>query len=205
MMKSAFPSPAEFRKSLTEVDLETILQDYIMAEGAVHVSAEARDHIKAAVVSKFSVSPNSARLWIVGSAKLGFSLSEKKLDGGGILPRYRLFRPESDVDVAIVCPGMFDQIWTELSSYAHRSVRLPWDSGRLGDYFVCGWIRPDHFPRQARLRKCDDWWDCFTRLSAQPLLGRRKVRGGLFYSVGHLKQYLVRSVNDCISAEERKK
>jgi hypothetical protein len=138
---------------------------------------------------------------IVGSAKLGFSISEKRRDGRIVLPRYRLFAAESDIDVAVVCPRAFNMIWHELSQYSHRGKFMPWDSGRLGDYLVCGWLRPDHFPK-ARLRHCDAWEDCFRQISAQIKFGSRKVRGGLFHSFEHMKQYYIKAVKDCIDAEE---
>ena len=140
-------------------------------------------------------------LWIVGSAKLGFSMTEKHASGGVILPRYRLFSPESDIDVAVVSPALFDILWNELSTYAHRVPRLPWDSKRLGDYLVCGWLRPDCFPENVRLRKCDAWWDLFRRLSADSRFGRRKIRGGLFHSKEHMKRYLRRGLSECAISE----
>jgi hypothetical protein len=103
---------------------------------------------------------------VVGSAKLGFSISEKRTFGGVGLERYRPFRPESDIDIALVHPFIFDQLWRELSDHSHRSPTMPRDSARLGDYLVYGWIRPDHFPKNVRLRRCDDWWDTFNKMTA---------------------------------------
>lgn len=196
------PSPSKFRQRLLEADPEAIVQEFILSGEAEYVTEEEREHIASMISSTYSVDAEEISVWIVGSAKLGFSVSEKRLKDGRLLPRYRLFGPDSDIDVAVISPSIFDQIWEELSRYAHRTIRLPWDSGRLGDYLVHGWLRPDHFPRRSLLRKCDDWWECFRRISKNPRFGRRKVSGGLFYSMEHLQQYHLRSVSECIKAEE---
>jgi hypothetical protein len=139
-------------------------------------------------------------MWIVGSAKLGFSITEKKR-AGCVYPRYRPFGPASDIDTAVVSPEIFRLIWDDLSIYAHGQPLMPWDSGRLGDYLLYGWLRPDHFPK-VRIRRCDDWWDLFRRLSAEPRFDRRPVRGALFYSICDLKRYLRRAVLECIRIEQ---
>jgi hypothetical protein len=140
-------------------------------------------------------------VWIVGSAKLGFSITEKGGPDGSRLPRYRPFGPQSDIDVAVISQGIFNLIWNDLSAHAHQTPRLPWDSKALGDYLVCGWLRPDHFPKRVRLRSCDLWWDLFRSFSANRKFGARKVRGGLFADVDHLRRYLSRAVTECYHLE----
>jgi len=170
-------------------------------DAAAHVRPEDVDYLRARLASTFGIAPGQVNVWIVGSAKLGFSIVEKRLSDGTVLPRYRKFSADSDIDVAVVSPMIFDLIWRELSAYAHRVPRLPWNSGQLGDYLICGWLRPDHFPIRARLRRCDDWWDLLRRLSADGRYGRRKVRGGLFHSIEHMKQYLGRALDECFASE----
>jgi hypothetical protein len=194
----------EFRDKVRILDTQEILETFFLCDGARHVSSENIDRIKNVLASKYGVSAQGVRVLITGSAKLGFSISEKMLKDGTVLERYRPFRADSDIDVAVINSGIFDAIWNELSMHAHNRPRLPWNSGHLGDYLVCGWIRPDKFPRYARLRRCDDWWSCFNSFSADSRFGRRKVRGGLFYSVNHLIQYLGRSVNECRLSEDLK-
>jgi hypothetical protein len=191
----------EFRRKLRNNDLEYLLNEVLLADGAMHVQLEHIAHIEQSLARKFSVAQGEVKVWIVGSAKLGFSLTEKRIDDTR-LPRYRAFSPDSDVDVAVVSSPVFDLIWNELSAHAHRETRLPWDSGPLGDYLVCGWLRPDHFPIRARLRRCDDWWDVFRRLSADIRYERRKVRGGLFHSIEHMRRYQMRALQSSAVAEE---
>jgi hypothetical protein len=191
----------EFRERLRKNEVDYLLDNVLLADGASHVGATDIAYIEQSLSSKFDIHQDDLKAWIVGSAKLGFSLCEKRTKVGVNLERYRRFSPYSDIDVAVVSARLFDLIWNELSAYAHRGKRLPWDSGQLGDYLVCGWLRPDHFPRNVRLRRCDDWWDLFKTLSADSRYARRKVRGGLFCSVEQMRMYQIRALRECASAE----
>jgi hypothetical protein len=190
-----------FRQKIRESQSESLLDEVLLAPEAIHIAAADIEHIKAALVRKFDATTATVEIWVVGSAKLGFSITEKRLPGGAILPRYRTFSPTSDVDLAVVSSSIFDLIWNELSTHAYQMPRLPWNSGKLGDYLIGGWLRPDHFPKGVRLRRCDDWWDLFRSLSADARFGRRKVSGGLFHSVEHMKRYLTRALNECSLVE----
>lgn len=190
-----------FRRSIQDRSLGYLLDEVLLADSAAHVKGPEITHLRVALAGKFGVLAEDITLWVVGSAKLGFSITEKRLRDGTVLPRYRAFSAASDIDVAVVSPRLFDLIWKELSMYAHRVARLPWDSGALGDYMVYGWLRPDHFPVRPRLRRCDDWWDLFRSLSSDARYGRRKVRGGLFHSAEQMKQYLTRALDECVASE----
>jgi hypothetical protein len=189
----------EFRINVKEGRFDFLLDEVLLASEAVHVSPDNIAFLKQTISVAFGIK-SEVRVWIVGSAKLGFSISEKRAEGV-VLPRYRTFSSASDIDVAIICNEIFELLWHELSAYAHRAQPFPWDSKRLGDYLVCGWFRPDHFPGYAHLRYCDTWWNVFRRLSADIRYGRRKVRGGLYADVEHLKRYLNRSLSECQQAE----
>lgn len=187
----------DFRDLCVNSDVDTIVDDVLLLDDALHVPKSDRKHITSKLANAFNVSTDDISIWIVGSAKLGFSINDKpKLN----LKKYRPFGPLSDVDIAVVSPKIFSSIWSELCSHAHSFPRMPWDSKSLGDYLIYGWLRPDHFPK-TRIAACDDWWDIFNRLSREPRFGRRKVRGGLFYSREDLRKYLKRSVMQCITQE----
>jgi hypothetical protein len=190
-----------FRQRIVNHDFSYLLDEVLLADVAMHVRPEDVDNLRTRLAAKFGAAQEEVNVWIVGSAKLGFSMVEKRLANGTVLPRYRSFSPASDIDVAVVSPRIFDLIWRELSAHAHRAARLPWNSGALGDYLVCGWLRPDHFPGDARLRRCDDWWDLMRSLSSDARFGRRKISGGLYHSVEHMKQYLTRALDECAALE----
>jgi len=194
----------EFTERLVASSVEEVVQEVILADTALHVPEDDRNYIKQRLGESYGVEATTIEIWIVGSAKLGFSITEKRRGDAPVLPRFRPFRAESDIDVAVVCPAIFDAIWAELSAYAYRSVSsslLPWNSGNLGHYLVHGWLRPDHFPR-ARLPRCDMWWDLFYSLSREARFNRHRVRGALFHSVQDLTGYQTRAVTDCRLALE---
>lgn len=195
------PTVEEFRAALADADAGAIVDRWLLAPGAKHVESEKIDRIQSRLAAAYGVQIDDTNVWITGSAKLGFSISEKKRKDAPTLPRYRPFGALSDIDVAVVSPPIFDLVWGELARHSHQQPYFPWASGRLGDYFVCGWIRPDHFPKNVRLRRCDDWKDTFRHLSGRY---RRSVKGGLFHSVEHLRRYMSRAVNECIDLEEGK-
>lgn len=191
----------EFRESLRVSTAFEIVRDVLLPGPAVHVPDHDVAYIRRQIGASYGVDPAGIEVVITGSAKLGFSLTEKRKKGQSPLPRYRAFSAQSDIDVAVISPIIFDKIWLELSSHYHRSVWFPQDTGRLGDYLVAGWLRPDHFPKHVRLPFCDNWWDTFRKLSSNTRFKRRRLAGGAFQSKEHLSQYLARAVRECISFE----
>jgi hypothetical protein len=190
----------EFRSRCRQDNAETIVHDVILSNEAAHVSQDNREFLKDGICSKFGIQSNELQLWIVGSAKLGFSITNKK-KSGILFPRYRLFSGTSDIDVAIVSASLFRLIWDDLCLYAHGQPWWPWDSKLLGDYMVYGWMRPDCFPK---VRRCDDWWNQFRVFSVNPRYNRRKVSGGLFHTITDLQRYQRRAVDECINFEKMK-
>jgi hypothetical protein len=195
-------SPDEFKALIPQLSDSEIVSQVILAGSAVHVSESNITYLIRRIAESFGVNKEEVRLHIVGSAKLGFSLSEKRKRDGRTLPRYRPFCDKSDIDVAIVCTSIFSMLWADLSAYAYRKARImPWDSRKLGHYLVHGWLRPDHFPG-VRLPRCDLWKDTFMSFSSDRRFNWRSVRGGLFYSEADMVSYYSRSVRECRLAME---
>lgn len=192
----------DFKRLILNEDFEEILTKILLSNDAKHVGQSSSNYIQSKLAEKYNIQPIDIQLIIVGSAKIGFALAEKRMKDGTTLPRYRPFRPDSDIDIAIISPAIFEAIWNELGRFASSQLYLPWDSKKLGDYLVCGWLRPDYFPKGKRLRKCDDWYDTFRFLSSQQRLGRRQIRGGLFYNIEHLKTYQGKALSACIEFEK---
>lgn len=187
----------DLRALLLGADLEEFVDSVVLADESPHFSVEQVGHVAAALSTKFATGVSPANIHVVGSAKLGFGLFKKRTREGVVLPAFRSFRPDSDIDIAVVCPTLFELIWQELSTHANSKPWMPWDSDKLGDYLIYGWLRPDHFPKHVRLRRCDDWWDVFSALSADSRLGRRTIRGALYYSREQLRKYQLRGLNQC--------
>lgn len=134
------------------------------------------------VSDHFDVHPNEVIL--VGSAKLGFSIAPHK--------EFRPFGDNSDLDVAIISPRLFDTFWVQLFDYS-RSGAL-WE--KLDDFeqfLFRGWIRPDLFPREISL--ASDWWDFFLGLTRSGQY-RYQVRGALYRSWHCIECYHVERVEE---------
>ena len=185
---------AEFKNLIATCDAKSAAESIFITDGADRVSDAQVSTIRSKLSTTVGVPVADIEVRIVGSAKLGFSIVEKNR-AGVLLPRYRPFGPDSDIDVAVISSPIFHQIWDAIGNYSYNSSYFPWRSERLGDYLVCGWLRPDHFP--INVRPCADWSVCFDRLSRDWSPGSRKVRGGLFYSRDHLIRYQERSVKEC--------
>jgi hypothetical protein len=104
------PTPDEFRTFLLDNGVDAALDQFILQDEAANVSSDERKLIRCALANRYSIQPEEVSVCIVGSAKLGFSLTEKQLNGVA-RHRYRLFDAYSDIDVAVISPKIFAQIW----------------------------------------------------------------------------------------------
>lgn len=186
----------EFKKLLRSNDLD-LLVDHILSRGeAPHFPEPKREHVRKRLASKFGVPSADVDVIVVGSAKIGFSLFDKEFNER-LLPAFRPFDADSDIDLAVVSQPIFDLIWSDLVRHAYEQPSFPWQSRKLGEYLVHGWLRPDHFPKRRDLTRCDDWYNTFSSLTRDPNLGRRKIRGGLYYNVDCIRRYQLHGLNMC--------
>lgn len=186
----------EFRQIVARMDPMTVVEDVLLDGEAKYVSEEQATLVRNSLCARFGLKEDAIKVIVVGSAKLGYSLSEK-LEAGVFLPRYRMFRQASDMDFAVVSSTLYLKVWRSLSNYSHASTPFPWKSNKLGDFNVVGWLRPDYFPIVDRPKECIDWWEVFGELTRNPLFRGHKVRVALYFHMSFLKDYQVRSVIDC--------
>jgi hypothetical protein len=93
------------------------------------------------LATDISASPEDIR--IVGSAKLGYSLSPNTYG----VP----FSDASDIDIIVVNPVIFDDLWWKLSSWQYpwrpgswADEKRKWGRGRIDNVFH-GWLEPTLF------------------------------------------------------------
>ncbi len=190
----------ELKLHLLESEPEEFLDQFVLGTDSEHFPRQKVDYVCSALSTRFRLDVQAMDVQVVGSAKLGFGLNEKRKHGR-LLPRFRPFGPESDIDLAVVSARLFEAIWDELSAHAYNNAwPMPWNSQKLGHYMVHGWLRPDHFPKNVRLQKCDDWWDVIRAMSSDRNLGFRAIRGAPFHSLEHFRRYQLRGIKDCRSA-----
>lgn len=152
-----------------------------------------------------------AEIILVGSAQFGFSMSEKAARperparGARLLraaeaakPRYRLFAPTSDLDIAIIDKGLWERAWK--STYAASMSTQAWRNERpFADYFFKGWVRPDMLPDDIDLKT--EWFVENRRLKAKHLGGQHTINAGLYYDRDFLHGYAVVAIDECRALE----
>lgn len=132
-------------------------------------------------------------VFIVGSAKLGFSPHKQKK-----------FDYNSDIDVVIVSPTMFtefmDEMW--LFQLKLRQSRIGITQRELDtyhaflEYSAMGWIRPDKIPFTLSTLK-DKWFEFFRSISNNKSeVGNYKVTAGVFKSYTHLERYILEGLRE---------
>ncbi len=143
--------------------------------------------LKSMVAQKFGLNPQDVIM--VGSAKLGFSISP--------LIRWQPFHDESDIDMAIISPDIFDRFWKELYDFniklTYRTEKEEKQYYRFLDYFFKGWLRPDVFPFSYVGRK--EWLDFFKSISYGEF-GDHKITGAVFRDWGFYEAYHTSNIRE---------
>lgn len=143
------------------------------------------------IADKFSISFHE--VYITGSAKLGFSLRED-----------HAFDLESDIDVAIVAPSLYERIMGAINDYqmSLRESRRTVTERELElyhnflEYTAIGWVRPDKLPLSFNVSTLkDDWFAFFSSLSfGGSEVGNYHVSAGVFKSYSVLENYQYRGL-----------
>lgn len=134
-------------------------------------------------------------IYITGSAKLGFSPFKKKA-----------FDYDSDIDVALISPALFDTIMSDIANYQmmFRKNRTVVREKELNmyheflEYITLGWIRPDKLPISFQMGAFkNDWFDFFRSISyGNSEVGNYRVNAGIFKSHQHLENYIFSGIKD---------
>jgi len=188
---------ATLKANITSREADDFVRDFILDGPCLHIGQNEIEHIRVSLSEAVGIGIEPEELVIVGSAKLGFGLFEKKRKGAEALPRFRPFGPASDIDVAICSAKLFDLVWKELCDYALAKPWLPHIMRNTGNYLVYGWLRPDQVPYEARLRTLDCFQDRVRKLSNSSALGRRKISGAIYRDVSFLSKYQIRGITQC--------
>lgn len=166
---------ADDRQFIEKTSVSTFLRERILSGSSRVLEPESQAAVRAAIAARFKLHVN--KIIIVGSAKLGYSVSPEK--------SLRPFNDQSDVDVAIVSPVLFEKYWLEM--YQAQKSMLEWpDLNSARKYLFRGWIRPDKLPLLA-IR--NEWFDFFGSLQSTEGCSPYPVRGGLYFNDEFLEYY----------------
>jgi hypothetical protein len=83
----------EFRARIRSNELEFFLDNVLLGDGAAHIATEHIQYLEISLAGKFGIPVGSVKAWIVGSAKLGFSLTEKRARDGSCSRAIAISRP----------------------------------------------------------------------------------------------------------------
>ncbi len=180
----------EFRADIKYRSVESAVQKHLTFGACCLLPDDAYFELKHAVAENFKIHPSE--VLVVGSAKLGFSIAPPK--------RYKLFGDTSDIDVALVAPTLFDQVWSEVYRYKEGGAYWPEETS-FCSYLLRGWIRPDKLPPSRSFPRCQEWWNYFTGLTQTQTYGPFKIRAALYRSWPFLESYQRRCVRECRELE----
>jgi hypothetical protein len=198
MAATHFPSVEEFKGVLRTDNLEGIVTDHVFA-GAPYVFRHRPEAVRT-LRTHLSGSLGLAKeenVVIVGSAKIGFSLSPHSFP--------RAFSKRSDIDVLVVDCDLFDRVWTTMLrwNYPSRSnlSGSDWEwSKRRRNELYWGWFVPSEIKFSGLslpgvLKPLRDistqWFNAFQSLSLHDAFADRTVSGRLYRSWEHALLYHV--------------
>lgn len=179
-------SLSDFKSDLPVLDTLAILNKYVYCENCAKLSPAEHTALKTRIAGKFGVAQD--QIFIVGSAKLGFSIAPEK--------RFREFNDSSDIDVAIVCPELYLKIWYEIFNYS-RSGSYWANAKECEHYCFRGWIRPDKLPLSQAYPFAKEWWDFFQALTRSNQFGPYEIRAAIYHSKPFIDGYQRLSIDMC--------
>ncbi|MFB2758367.1 hypothetical protein ACE012_02560 [Shewanella xiamenensis] len=190
---------SDFIDELLKLDTSDKIFDFSrkhVLHGTPHVFKERENdfyEFRKKIARKFNISFHE--IYITGSGKLGFSPFKSKV-----------FDYDSDIDVAIISPSLFENIMWGISEYQmrFRKARATVREHELEmyheflEYVALGWVRPDKLPVSFQMGSVkSDWFDFFNTLSyGRSEVGNYKVSAGVFKSYQHLEKYIVSGLID---------
>jgi len=177
---------ADFKEELKRTSNINIVRKHLLTGECFVFSSGDYFDLRSEVAHYFKIHPTE--VLVVGSAKLGFSISPKKL----FLP----FRDESDIDVAIVSSQLFDRVWQ--AAFDYKITGGYWENlSSFSEYLFRGWIRPDFMPPEHKFEFCREWWKYFNTLTSSGRYGPFKIRCGLYKSWYFLENYHSHAIKEC--------
>lgn len=180
----------EFKEKLNQDFTEKDLIDRHLIFGTPYIFRDDEGiyfTLKDKIATNFGVS--CSEIYMVGSAKLGFSISPKKM--------WRKIKDDSDIDMVIISEKLFDEFWVDLLDFrielTSRSVGDDTNYKRFLEYFFKGWLRPDLFPFKYRNR--NDWFNFFQSISYKDY-DKRKVTCAIFRNEHFFQKYHIQNIQN---------
>lgn len=182
----------EFKADLTKLGSLQIVRKHVFNGQSKILSDAMVYELKEEICSYLQVDFNDVQL--VGSGKMGFSIKPTR--------RYGDFNDDSDLDIAIVSPYLFQKVWKEAFAYKKGGAYWP-RSDSFFQFLSTGWVRPDKLPSSEHFEFTGRWWDFFNELTKSAKYGPYKIRAGLYQSWFFLEEYQKICVEQCMEEVEK--
>lgn len=177
---------AVFQEHLRAYDCEEMVQASIFTGDPYALDAMQYTRLRREIAEKFNI--DHLHIHMVGSGKLGFSIKPSR--------RYGLFNDQSDIDLAIISPDLFEQVWK--LAYLYNKTGADWPRKKqFFQYLSEGWIRPDKFPITSFNPFFEEWWDFFRELTMKRQFGDYPIRAGIYQSRFFLEEYQKVCIKQC--------
>lgn len=189
------------QKELISSESEYFLRKNIIFGDSHWLEGTLYYELKQEIANKFDIHPSC--VFMVGSGKLGFSLSEKKVfdkktkELKETKPRFRCFSDESDLDIAIVSPVLFNKYWRQVFKYSQQKPFWEKQNAFKKNMFE-GWMRPDQLPPSSgKFKVQKEWFEYFSDLTASGKYGYYTIAAGLYNDWEFLENYQLKSISEC--------
>jgi hypothetical protein len=193
-------TPEDFRTMLIQNTDAQLLEPCLLNEQTPYVFETIPDTwnlFRAALTTRLSVAPEDIR--VIGSGRFGFSLKPWN--------NLRAFSDRSDIDVLIVNPNLFDELWLALLGAAYPRGPLArklggWLRKRRNELYT-GWLTPLAFRLDltivgARGRPVVDfnsrWFTAMKEAGRHPTKRHEDIKGRLYRTWRHAELYHLNSL-----------
>lgn len=191
------------KEELLSTESEYFLRKHVIFGDSFWLDSVLYYQLKEEIAHHFQIHPSC--VFMVGSGKLGFSLSEKKIfdkETRELIetkPRLRAFGDESDLDIAIVSPSLFNNYWRQVYKFSRQKPL--WYKEKLFKLNMFeGWMRPDQLPSSTgKFQVKKEWFEYFSNLTASGKYGDLTIAAGLYSDWEFVEAYQLKSIMECKS------
>jgi hypothetical protein len=165
-----------------------IVREMITHGQSAILNVQEYSYVRRSVGESLGVSPNRD-VFMVGSAKLGFSIKAAK--------RYEPFGDDSDIDIAVTSPELYHTLWSEVRRFGRQGGAWPRDDrNHFKNDHLNAVIKPYVIPDSATVptrRRLFDLQSRLQRLSYSPY----PVTLAVWHSIEALEDYQSIAVGEC--------
>jgi hypothetical protein len=192
-----------FKRDLVTNEITDVIRRHVTTGDPFAISTDVYYELRRRVAKEHSTHPSAVVL--VGSCRLGFSLKPKTKLGAKDKVRYQPVGLDSDVDVAVVAPALFDAYWDKVFDLVRTNRGWALSGGKkfARDLF-CGWITPRQLPNMPRFRLAREWSEFFDTLTRERLCDLRTISARLYRTWDRLEKYQEIMALECKRELERR-